>query len=958
MRPLSLTIEGLTAFRRSEFCEFTGLGLFVITGPTGAGKTSILDALTYALYGNVCRVKSGELKDLITHNVPLARVQLIFQAQGSTYRITRSMKRKGQPAALLEKQSDDEFVSIVDLPGIRSIDRHIAGLLGLDFQAFTKAVLLPQGRFHEFLSGDADTRRNILSRLLDLERYVQMGGLARQRARDISIGLAERKRRVDEDYGDATSEQLTQLAGAMRAAERRAAALGDARREAEELALEASRSRDRAAHIDRDLEAMGQLIGEVDQLAESIREAEPRDRETESAKNAAKDRLDRAQAVEVKAVRALQQCVERAGGNEVVLGQLLIDARTVGSETERLRRTEDEVTKATKQLSNATAGSKAAAAELASARAAREEAREAVERLREQFELAERAQKLAAERGRLVDLDKEVERVNDVLGRAASERGGRQAKLDHLQTEHRAAALRMDLRPGDHCPVCDQLISTVPETGSELDALITNAKKAVAAAEKDHATAQEAVSAARREQRVVTARISDLEAALPESGSELDLPAAKQAREAAATWLREAREAFPGLTEAADAAERRDREARDDRSSAGSRVDALERERQDLAGRIDQAREELRPMFGKQIPADVVGVLQSRLEEVTRSQEAVNKARDECAQARPPCTQAQAEREEWEREQQAVRSKLDQRWGEAMKAARALEYAEEGFGPLMDPAAEGSVSERATTLAGYCSAARDRGEAVRASTLLAGKACATKLAALAGRLNLESAEPTAEAFAARIEKEARSAEIALHDTRLDHCRHKSRLEKRNEIERSMIADKAQGDLYHRLGQELQADRFLAYVLGESMRVLAAQATSELLKITDGRYSIEPKESSFTVVDHHNADERRPVATLSGGETFLASLALALALSGSVRDLADNAAAARLESMFIDEGFGALDAETLDTAVGALEQLAGEHRMIGVISHVPALAERIPDGLEVRKVGASSTILRR
>jgi DNA repair protein SbcC/Rad50 len=140
-----------------------------------------------------------------------------------------------------------------------------------------------------------------------------------------------------------------------------------------------------------------------------------------------------------------------------------------------------------------------------------------------------------------------------------------------------------------------------------------------------------------------------------------------------------------------------------------------------------------------------------------------------------------------------------------------------------------------------------------------------------------------------------------------------------------------------------------------MNQLAAQASDQLLRISDGRYSLIADEGSFEVVDHHNADERRSVATLSGGETFLASLSLALALSAGLRELAGTAAG-RLEAIFIDEGFGALDPETLDVVVDALERLREGDRMVGVITHVPTLAERIPSGLSVEKNGNSSHIL--
>ena len=179
--------------------------------------------------------------------------------------------------------------------------------------------------------------------------------------------------------------------------------------------------------------------------------------------------------------------------------------------------------------------------------------------------------------------------------------------------------------------------------------------------------------------------------------------------------------------------------------------------------------------------------------------------------------------------------------------------------------------------------------------------------------------------------------------------------KRGELEAAIRGDQVRLSRFKTLAEELQANHFMAYVLEESMVRLADLASVELLRISDGRYRLIPEKSGFDVIDHHNADERRSVATLSGGETFLASLALALALAGSVRDLAGSTAAARLEAIFIDEGFGALDPETLSVVLDALERLREGERMVGVISHVDELAQRIPQGLVVTKNGGVSTI---
>jgi DNA repair protein SbcC/Rad50 len=111
-----------------------------------------------------------------------------------------------------------------------------------------------------------------------------------------------------------------------------------------------------------------------------------------------------------------------------------------------------------------------------------------------------------------------------------------------------------------------------------------------------------------------------------------------------------------------------------------------------------------------------------------------------------------------------------------------------------------------------------------------------------------------------------------------------------------------------------------------------------------------------VIDHTNASQARPARTLSGGETFLASLALALTLADQLAGLAA-AGTARLEALFLDEGFGTLDAETLDVVAAALDELGARGRMVGIVTHVRELAERLPVRFEVRKVGGAATVER-
>jgi exonuclease SbcC len=139
-----------------------------------------------------------------------------------------------------------------------------------------------------------------------------------------------------------------------------------------------------------------------------------------------------------------------------------------------------------------------------------------------------------------------------------------------------------------------------------------------------------------------------------------------------------------------------------------------------------------------------------------------------------------------------------------------------------------------------------------------------------------------------------------------------------------------------------------------MAQLVAGATERLRDLSSGQYSLTYEGGEFVVVDHRNADQTRPARTLSGGETFLASLSLALALADRLASFAGQRTV-RLDALFLDEGFGTLDADTLDVVASAIEDLGARGRMVGLISHVPELAERVPVRYEVRKVGNAATI---
>ena len=160
-----------------------------------------------------------------------------------------------------------------------------------------------------------------------------------------------------------------------------------------------------------------------------------------------------------------------------------------------------------------------------------------------------------------------------------------------------------------------------------------------------------------------------------------------------------------------------------------------------------------------------------------------------------------------------------------------------------------------------------------------------------------------------------------------------------------------------LGNLLRSDNFPRWLVASALDVLVADASESLSELSGGQFELTHDDGEFLVVDHADADAHRPVKTLSGGETFQASLALALALSAQMSALAAQGAA-RLDSIFLDEGFGTLDEATLDVVAATLENLASRgDRMVGVITHVPTLAERVPVRFTVARDRHTASVVR-
>ncbi len=210
MRPLRLQIENFTCFGHGPVeVDFSSLELFAITGRTGAGKSSLLDAMIFALYGSVPRIGAKGLSELISLGRDRMAVVFDFSVGIRSFRATRIVRRTGTSEARLDELTAGQARPLAS--GVRETAGEITRLLGVPYDTFIQAVVLPQGQFATFLKSPPGQRRGILRELLRLQVYETMRTLVSRRRDDLAIHSKLMERQLDEDFAGVTPAALEAL---------------------------------------------------------------------------------------------------------------------------------------------------------------------------------------------------------------------------------------------------------------------------------------------------------------------------------------------------------------------------------------------------------------------------------------------------------------------------------------------------------------------------------------------------------------------------------------------------------------------------------------------------------------------------------------------------------------------------------------------------------------------------
>ena len=933
MRPLRLTLSAFGPYAAETTLDLEKLGkggLYLITGDTGAGKTTLFDAITYALYDHSSSgIREGSmLRCKYADDKTPTFVELEFEVHGVRYTVRRNpeyQRPKARGEGMTTEKADATLTYPDDRPPVtkaKDVTAAVQEIIGLDYNQFSQIVLIAQGQFTKLLNASTEERSRIFRKLFRTQRYAQLQERLQAEASALNQQRTAQNAKLDSLLGglqfspeDPDAEALRTLCA--QTVPETALSLLDTLTARQAAALEEAGTALQATEAQ--LDTVQQQLGAAAQAQRLAQQLAARQAELAAAKpalDAARAEADR-HAGDAAQLDALTAQVTQAQSALAAYDALDTLCRQQTEAQDAARLAAAQAHKRRTQLDSLNAALAAAETELAALADADTRLLALQNR---SAQLTQRGEALAKLEQRLADCQRQAKtahKAQESYRTAAAAQDEARARRDALERaflDAQAGLLAESLTEGAPCPVCGSthhparaLLPHTAPTQAQVEAARQAAAEADRQAQSASAAAQSALATANEAK---TSLRRDAETLLPErfTAPEGTVPLTF----ALMTNVLAEENAALQTAQTDCKAQCRQTEA-DCRRKAQLEADRQAKTRQRPA--LEQAAAE----------ADRSAAAQNASADALEGQIAERRA----ALPYPRRADAQAALDKLEADRSTLRTGMD-------TAQRKLKQAEQTVA-----AAEAAVE----ALTAQQTAAQKELPARSAEELTAQQTALT-----AARESLRSRE--------------KQLSAQLLPNRKTAAQYRAAAEARQTLESrwqwvSALAATAGGTLTSK-----QKIRLEAYIQMNYLDRILRYANTRLMQMTAGQYELErigaenqrsQSGLDLGVIDHYNGT-RRSVKTLSGGESFKASLALALGLSDEVQS---SAGGIRLDTLFLDEGFGSLDEESLELAIRVLSGLTEGDRLVGIISHVGALKDRIDRQVVVHKArtGGSTVELR-
>lgn len=937
MRPEKLTISAFGPYADRTEIDFSRLGdsgLYLITGDTGAGKTTIFDAITFALYGQA----SGQVRDSAMFRSKYADtatetfVELVFSYQGKKYQVFRSpeyMAPKKRGTGLTLRKAEAQLIYPDERQPVtkaRDVTRAIEELLGLDYEQFTQIAMIAQGDFQKLLLAGTVQRGEIFRQIFHTGIYQQ-----------VQLKLKEAAQSRYKEY-DEMRRSIAQYLDGVKLRQREGT-------EAEEFA-ELKKGKFEGK-LERSLEILKSFIDQGEKReSELLKQEQEVDQKIRTMENmlhlsAQKRNLEQKKDLARKQLEQLLPDLEKASGEAKkykdadqkceALGILIREKQEQLKKYQVLEQLKKELDEIRMQLKKCRAGQEANIRQ-------EQQLHKDMEQLKKERSLLENSQ-LDLQKA-ITEREKRTQRKSELNGletemrefkglyeatkeqqkkyQAAYEKAQQQSEyyqqIFHSFLDAQAGILAQELKENEPCPVCGSLSHPHPRMSSK--------------------------------GRTVTQEILDNEKSkldkLEKISADQSLEAGKLKERSNASWkqiVSGAEELLAEFQEFRKETKNGNGQAGDFRTVWKQMILMINREKEQCENLLTESDRKIREAEENT----------KRKQKVEKLLESLEKEKDILQEKKNSC----------DREQTGLTTKASENEKQQKNAAEEIRQVHPEAGKEV---LEKEIREKQQEYIDLKENSRkmketfERFQAEKARITSTIKTLDEQQKEIGEIREDEIREQYTESTTQKTElAEKRKELFSIQSGNLEIFR---KVQKRKEemtkaeaeyVWMKNLSDTANGNLNGKAKIELETYIQMAYF----DRILR-RANVRLMTMSSGQYELKRQEQSenrkekagldFNVIDHYNGTERS-VKTLSGGESFQASLSLALGLSDEIQA---SAGGIRLDSMFVDEGFGSLDEEALSQAVKALSSLADGHRMVGIISHVAELKDRIENKIIVTK----------
>ena len=1056
MRPKELILHNIGPFTGEHTVNFDSLGsLFLIYGQTGAGKTTLFDAISYAFYGKPLGGRSGVMRNLRSHfadDYAVSDVILTFFIGTQLYRIKRQLPytKEGRKLETPEEVSLECYENGSwenrSSTNKRETDASIQNLIKLSDKEFSRIVLLPQGEFAQFLRAQSSDKKETLMHLFPIKRYSDLmqeaklrADMLQQEAHTIEANLETLHTRfVYHRYESDRAELLNEIdrirdehGGVLTALQTKNTELeqekilAEKRKELERVTEELEACRIREEDI-RNLKAKiekaqraAPLTVHVNQLIEleaacaaderQIREKRERMEELTARMKALQERQGDIAAKEhqrdslfavIDSLRKATVLEQEIGAEQAEEDKLKRAAAAAQAQLQRIEAQLTAVTEKTAALAPAVDALDEREHAYRSLQTRLDMEKQLHDMLCKQEQLAtflhSYAQAADNARTQLTEIARDCDIQTEQINRIEEEKKA-------AERQRAAAALAEYLEEGSPCPVCGSIHHPAPaqgmsESAFSFDERIEAAKRSAAKLQHEKEKAQTALAGAEASYTNYQKQIDERAAAAADLQlryKECSAVPFPEGKDAAESRIKETAQQINEAVQAYNAS----RKAFAEHKTLEEETRRLQRERQEctqqhhsaeqrLSG-VSAALQEKRRQFDQafsQLPENLRSVQLSSDTEASSKTEVPDAPVSNTAPEQYEVPDAETALEQCEALLQELKLTINAYHTDVSEATQNLEricgelstaethgqeraqqrsekttqleaaYIKEGFANLEElqqaVCSEPEVAQWKTEIdtfyeqyAAYKQAAAGLEKDVTATE----------------PRDLDELEAAVEALRQRYDEiQARLEVLNTEKAKLEelHAQH-------TELTKALAVKTAEAQNWVALAKDLCGSnprklQFDTWILSAFLHEVTVFANKRLERMSEGRYRLAVSEehgagNAYRGLDVEIADaytgKCRPSATLSGGETFMASISLALGLADSIQA---RAGGIRIDSMFIDEGFGSLDEKALENAVSILDEIRG-NRMVGIISHVGELQSRIPQKIEVIKTGTGSSI---